>query len=1287
MEFHALGRLAAYRNGDEVDLGTPKQKAVLAFLLINANRPVSVDRLLDAVWGDDGHGKENALRVYLSRLRSALEPERQRGESSLLANRGNAYQLTVDPDHFDVVQFEREAAEGRLLLKTDPAAAAKVLTSALSRWRGPAFDDFVYDDFAQVERMRLNEARVTAIEDRIEADLTLGLAGELLSELEVLRDEHPLRERLVSHQALSLYRAGRPADALRAIERFRRYVGEELGIDPSPQLLRLEEQVLLHDQSIQPRTPRGRSPLGQPEAANPFKGLLPFGPEDAEFFFGRDTLVAELLRMLGIGQRVVALVGASGSGKSSVVRAGLIPALAKGAIEGSDRWLVASMMPGSHPFAELEAALLHSVIDGPDSLDEQLRDGKAGLLRAALRILPTEGSRLLLIIDQFEELFTMVDGDAVRERFLSNLVTAVDDPHDRISVLVTLRADFYGLPLQHPEFGARLGTGVVNVTPMTVEELEAAALKPAERVGVGFEPALLGQLIADVGRQPGALPLFQYALTDLFDRRAGDTLLAATYRSMGGIEGALRRRATDLYQQLDSAHQEAARQLFLRLVSLTEQGQRSRRRVAARDVASLAGDTVTMHDVINLFGDHRLLSFDADPLTGAPTVELAHEALLGAWPTLEGWIDECREDLRRQTALAVAVREWQLADHDPNYLLPAVRLADYEEWCRSSRMALNSAEQAFLEAGRARADDESAADERRRQGEARSRRRLRLLVGTLAGTLGVVALVLLVVFLRGEDPTVTFFDSPSSAWDANIASGLERADRELDMSLVDVPWVVDPPAELRELAATAPEIVIMDEAATSLDPKVMEGFPEVRFGIIDGTAEGSNVTSAVFANEQGGFLAGAAAALKSETGIVGFIGATQLATVEQYRAGFEAGVRSVSPETIVLATFVDQTGETDGFSRPDFAEARAVALFQRGADVIFAAAGQSGLGVFRAADTQSAVVGRDLQVIGVDNDQWFEVPLEERSHVLTSIIKRGDLAAYELVEHMLSGGPPGVAVRLGLADGGFEYSTQGDGLTADMRARLDQIVADFGEGKIDAPSTPTGPLLTLDLDGNDVTDPEPVTYELPPGVDGFAQDALLAPGTYEVSALGTPFTITIAGDWFVQVNEPGHTVFSHPEAERMGDRDVVFLRPTLLADPTNPGASLDRQVWWPLDDIEGWLDKLVDGIVAAGPEQTEIGGRPAVYFEVEITNEDVCGTFGYCAGFIINTFYDVGGISGQSFERGFRHRVWWVDGGDEPPLVIIASTRSGDRSFEARADELLGSLVIGEPGPHPLAGD
>jgi DNA-binding SARP family transcriptional activator len=297
MEFHALGPLTVYRDGEAVDIGPPKQRALLALLLIHANKPVSVDRILDQLWGEEGQGKERALHVYVSRLRSSLSPDRERGDSSVLETHGSGYQLTVDPGRFDVVKFEQGAARGRLLFETDPAGAAQALEAALSLWRGQAFEDFGYADFARLERRRLEEARVVAWEDRIEADLAMGLAGELVSELEVLRDEHPLRERLVHHQALALYRSGRPADALRALDRFRRHVGEELGIDPSPLLLRLEEQVLLHDERIQPRkwVPHGVAPTKK-LVANPFKGLRPFGPGDAASFFGRDALVAEILR-------------------------------------------------------------------------------------------------------------------------------------------------------------------------------------------------------------------------------------------------------------------------------------------------------------------------------------------------------------------------------------------------------------------------------------------------------------------------------------------------------------------------------------------------------------------------------------------------------------------------------------------------------------------------------------------------------------------------------------------------------------------------------------------------------------------------------------------------------------------------------------------------------------------------------------------------------------------------------------------------------------------------------
>lgn len=1290
MEFKVLGTLAVVREGEEVDLGALKQRSLLALLLIHANEAVPLERIVDQLWPEEPVDRTNAVRVYTSRLRAALEPDRGRGDPSILETHGNGYLLRVDPDHYDVARFEQLVKEGRGQLESDPASASATLGAALELWRGSALDDFGYDEFAQTERMRLTEIRIGAREDRIEADLAGGQSGQLVSEIEVLRQEHPLRERLVGQHMLALYRSGRAADALRAMTAFRRLLGEELGVDPSPALARLEEQVLLHADAIQPR----RSPAEQPNAnqgdeINPFQGLRPFDVDDADRFFGRDALVANVLRLLEGGQRLIALVGPSGSGKSSVVRAGLIPALAKNALPESEDWLVAQMMPGSHPFAELEAALLRSTLDAPDSLDDQLRDAKAGILRAVLRLLPDDRSHLLLVIDQFEELFTMVADEEVRTQFLSNLVTAIHDAHGRISVIVTLRADFYGHPLHYPEFGARLGEGVVNVTPLTAEELEAAALEPAKRAGVSFEPALLGQLIAEVRNQPGALPLFQYSLTELFDRRDGNVLRISTYRSMGGVAGALQRRATDLYAELDEPHQAAAKQLFLRLVSISEEGQRSRRRVTAREVASIAVNTVVMHDVIARFGVYRLLSFDADRLTGAPTVEVAHEALLTAWPILEDWIDSSRDDMRRHASLAVGLREWQLADENPDYLLPAARLTEYQDWRATSDIVLNEAEQDYLDRATRFAASEAANREQRRIDDARARRRLWGLVAALLTTLGVAGLFLFGFFAPDEGPTVTFFgERKADAIGDSVRSGLERADDELLMQVDDVLWAVDPVSEFRELAASEPGIVITDASAMFV-PEIFFEHPDIRFGLVDpdlGLTGRANITYASFRNEEGAFLAGVAAASMTETGVVGFVGGAQISLIEEFRAGFEAGALAVDPDVEVLATFVAQGDSVNGFGDIVGGEARATALYERDADVVFNAAGLSGRGIFIAANEQSNLQGRQLWGIGVDVDQWFDVPVGSRDHVLTSLIKRQDNAAFLLAEYMLAGGPSGEAVALGLAEGGFDYSTTGDFMSAPTVAALDQFVAHISAGRIEVTVEPVGAVLLFNKAGDEVDKLE-VEDELP-GVDFPTSFAPVDPGTYDLAALGTPLSVTIEGEWFLYENIPGLTAFGSPNSFGPGAGSVAFLRPTAWADPRDP-TSVSQHII-PAGDIDGlngfeeWLGQLVGGVISTEPTRVEISGREAVYFEAEIATDFECGP-SYCAGFLVNTITPEYGLSGSSFEPGFHQRIWVVDGGNYAPLVIVASTSSDDRSFQADADALLDRLVIGEPQPHPAS--
>jgi hypothetical protein len=246
------------------------------------------------------------------------------------------------------------------------------------------------------------------------------------------------------------------------------------------------------------------------------------------------------------------------------VQAGVVPRLRRDHPEV----LVAQMQPGAQPYGVLEAALRQ--LPGADhvSFGELLERGPDGLLECVAAILRNGSSRLLLIVDQFEELFTMVD-QTEASRFLALLAHAADDRGGRVHVLVTLRADFYDRPLADPRLGQLFADNVVSVVALGPDQLEAAATLPARQLDIAVEARLVGRLIADVAGQPNALPLFQYAMTEVFDAREGSVLDLATYERIGGVRKAVARRAESLYSQLGPAEQEAARQLFLRIVTVS----------------------------------------------------------------------------------------------------------------------------------------------------------------------------------------------------------------------------------------------------------------------------------------------------------------------------------------------------------------------------------------------------------------------------------------------------------------------------------------------------------------------------------------------------------------------------------------------------------------------------------------------------------------------------------------------------------------------------------------------
>ncbi len=496
-------------------------------------------------------------------------------------------------------------------------------------------------------------------------------------------------------------------------------------------------------------------------ASNPYKGLRPFSEADAADFAGRDRLVDQFLdrlRRAGSAGRLLTVVGPSGSGKSSAVRAGLLPALRRGAVDGSDRWFLASMTPGRDPFEELLPALLKVAPSAPQQLGPMLGEDHRGITRAIKAVVP-EGGELLLVIDQFEELFTLTIDEQIRRRFLDAVEHALADQRCPLRVVLTLRADFYDRPLRYGAFARLVRDSTVLVVPLAADELERAIVDPAARAGASFEPGLVSRLVADVADQPAALPLLQYALTELFDQRVSTMLTVAAYEHLGGLAGALAARAEQLATGGTLEEQQATRRLFTRLVALGEGSEDTRRRVLRSEL----GGEDAMTTAIERFGAARLVSFDRDPATREPTVEVAHEALIRQWPRLRGWLEEDRDGLRLHRQLTDAAQGWTGRGRDSGELFRGARLDATAEWAAAGGDAdLNADERAFLDASRQLRNDE-------RTRLQRSNRRLR-------GSLMLVAMALALALVAGAIAVVQQNRATANA---------EEAGRQRDQAAVE----------------------------------------------------------------------------------------------------------------------------------------------------------------------------------------------------------------------------------------------------------------------------------------------------------------------------------------------------------------------------------------------------------------------------------------------------------------------------------------------------------------------
>jgi WD40 repeat protein len=514
----------------------------------------------------------------------------------------------------------------------------------------------------------------------------------------------------------------------------------------------------------------------------PYKGLARYEPADAEYFFGRERLVAELVTHL-VGAGLVGVVGPSGSGKSSLVRAGLLPALADGVLPGSDRWRQVLVRPGDHPMVALGLALgagglVAAMANGDQGTatgdDVGAGDGPAPRPSDASLVLAAgtgAPARLLVMVDQFEEVFTACQDEAERAAFLAALVEAAQATDGQVTVVVAVRADYYGHCAADPALAGLLAANHVLVGPMDPDELRRAIQLPARRAGLRLEPGLAEAMIGEVAEEPGGLPLLSCALLESWQRRKGRTLTLAAYRQAGGVHGAVARLAERAWLGLAPDEQAVARRILLRLTGPGEDEAVVRRRVPLEEFTTTQDQLVLT--VLEALADQRLLTKTED------AVEVAHEALLREWPRLRGWLEEDVQGRALHRHLIAAARQWDRSGRDPGELYRGARLTAVLDWARGHHQELNVLEREFLDASQAAAERELADARRRAEREARTSRRLRGLLAGLALVL-VLALVAsgLALSLRGRA------ERQALVADAGRLGALAQTEDEIDRSVL-----------------------------------------------------------------------------------------------------------------------------------------------------------------------------------------------------------------------------------------------------------------------------------------------------------------------------------------------------------------------------------------------------------------------------------------------------------------------------------------------------------------------
>lgn len=663
-------------DGSDVGLGR-RDRVVLAVLAVAGGEPVSTDRISDALWGATPPASAaKVVQGCVVRLRRLL------GHDAVVTT-AQGYRLDLGPDQLDTERFERGVARARELLAAGELDRAGFIAEEARRWwRGPPLADLESWSLADGHRAHLEELRLQVEEIAVEAQLRSARSPEVLARARELAQAAPLREHRWVLLARAQYQSANQATALATLREVRVRLQDELGLDPGPELVALEQAILNQDPSLHVDE---RDPEVQ---TCPYRGLAAYDADDADLFFGRAADVAACLATLR-GAASLSVVGPSGSGKSSLLRAGVTAALRA---EGRR---VEVLVPG------------------------------ARLERTSSR-LPRASSHTVVVIDQFEEVFTV--GRAEERRAFVEALRRFRQSGGWLAL--GLRADRLADLAAYPWLAREVEAGLHLLAAPEESAIREIVEAPAHQAGLRVEPGLVELLVHETAGEPGALPLLSHCLLETWGRREGRTLTVAGYRAVGGISGAVRQSAEGVYAALPPSQRRLLRELLLRLVGPGDHGGVVRHRAPLHTVAFDREHT----ELVDRLVASRLVTVTDGQ------AEIAHEALAQAWPRLRTWLDEDVEGVRIQHHLTDTAEGWDRLGRPASELYRGVRLAQAGAWVRAKSPRLSATESDFLRAAQRQWKEEQRSVQEQSRRQARDIRRLRVTL-TASAVLLVLALV------------------------------------------------------------------------------------------------------------------------------------------------------------------------------------------------------------------------------------------------------------------------------------------------------------------------------------------------------------------------------------------------------------------------------------------------------------------------------------------------------------------------------------------------------------------